>query len=229
MKYVAALVAGLLTGALLFVLGLYYNPFADQPTVSPLAVTENPVMELNYDAVPAEGLLYTDHGESNITPIPDRVNELWEPAVEDTAILVTILEDSQGGSSGIGIKYRTKSEQTALLRADATANSIWHVYLPERGTFMIDQTENYWSYIRDILIPARISTGNSWRGTFHRIMTSGPGALGTARVSGGSGLFRGQTTESVESLTARGYSARSGPVAMEGSLSVIVPQQVASE
>ena len=99
MKYVAALVVGLLTGALLFVLGLYYNPFADQPTVSPLAVTDNPVMELNYDAVPAESLLYTDHGESNITPIPDRVNELWEPAIEDTAIFVTILEDSQGGSS----------------------------------------------------------------------------------------------------------------------------------
>ena len=80
--------------------------------------------------------------------------------------------------------------------------------------------------IRDILIPARLSAGDSWRGTFHRIMTSGPGSLGTARVTGGSGLFGGRTSESVESLTARGYSVQSGPVAMEGSLAVVLPQPV---
>ena len=228
MKYFASLFAGLITGAAIFLAGLYFNPFADQPTVSPLAVTDNPVMDLTFTAVPAESILYTDHGNSNISPLPDRVNELWEPAIEDTAILVTMLEDSQGGA-GIGIKYRSRSESTAVLRAEATANSVWHVYMPGRGTFMIDQTENFWSYIRDILIPARLSSGSSWRGTFHRITTSGPGSLGTARVTGGSGLFQGQTSESVESLTARGYSARSGPVSMEGSLTVVVPQPVVAQ
>lgn len=225
MKYVVTLVAGMLAGLALFLAGMYFNPFAGQPSVSPLAVTDSPVMDLGFSAVPAEGILYTDHGESNVAPKPDRVNELWEPAIEDTSILVTLLENSQGGA-GIGIKYRSRSESTAPLRAEATTNSIWHVYMPGRGTFMIDQTENYWSYIRDILVPARLSAGDSWRGTFHRIMTSGPGSLGTARVTGGSGLFRGRTSESVESLTARGYSVQSGPVAMEGSLAVVLPQPV---
>jgi hypothetical protein len=228
MKYFVSLFAGLLTGVALFMAGLYFNPFAGQPSVSPLAVTDNPVMDLGFTAVPAESILYTDHGESNIAPLPDRVNELWEPAIEDTAILVTLLEDSQGGA-GIGIKYRSRSESTAVLRAEATTNSIWHVYMPGRGTFMIDQTENLWSYIRDIIIPARLSSGSSWRGTFHRITTSGPGSLGIARVTGGSGIFQGQMSESVESLTARGYSARSGPVSMEGSLTVVVPQPVVAQ
>ena len=97
MKYLFALLGGILTGGLLFVLGLYHNPFSGQPSVSPLAVTDDRVMDLSYSAVPAESILYTDHGESPVKPMPDRVSELWEPAVADTRILVTSLQDSRGG------------------------------------------------------------------------------------------------------------------------------------
>jgi hypothetical protein len=228
MKYFVSLAAGLLSGAVIFFLGLYFNPFTGQPMVSPLAVTSDQVMDLSFSAVPAEAILYTDHGDSIVSPHPDRVAELWEPAVLDSRILVTVLQDSRGGA-GLGIKFSSKSEQTALIRGEAIASSVWHVYLPQQGTFMIDQTENYWSYLRDIVIPARWSSGNSWRGSFHRIMTSGPGSLGTARVTGGSGIFADQTSESVESLTARGYSADTGPVSMDGSLTVAVPQRVAAQ
>lgn len=218
----------MIAGAILFAAGLYFNPFMGQPTVSPLAVTSDQVMDLSFSAVPAEAILYTDHGESIVMPHPERVSELWEPAVADTRILVTLLGDSQGGA-GLGIKFSSDGEQTAPLRGDAAANSVWHVFLPDKGTFMIDQTENYWSYLRDIVIPAKWSSGNSWRGSFHRIMTSGPGALGTARVTGGSGSFAGMRSESVESLTARGYSASSGPVSMDGNLTVAVPRQIVAE
>ena len=89
---------------------------------------------------------------------------------------------------------------------------------------MIDQSENYWAYIRDVMIPARMSSGDNWRGIFHRVMTSGPGSVGTAQVSGGSGDFAGITAESVESLTVNGYSSATGPVSMEGSLTIAMPQ-----
>jgi len=230
MKYVISIGLGLLTGAALFVAGFYLNPFVGQPMVSPLSVTDDRVVELSFSAVPSDAILYTDHGESIVTPRPDRVAELWEPAVDDTDVFVTVLQDSRGGTAGIGIKMRSKSEDTALIRGQALANSVWHIYLPGQGTMMIDQTENYWSYIREVMIPARWSSGDNWRGTFHRVMTSGPGSLGTARVSGGSGELAGVTTESVESLTAAGYSAASGPVSMDGSLTIAIPQQqVASQ
>lgn len=228
MKYFVALLLGILTGGAIFALGLYYNPFTGQPAVSPLAVTDDRVLDLTYSAVPAESILFTDHGESNVQPIPDRVSELWEPAVVDTQILVTGLHDSSGGL-GLGIKFSSDSESTALLRGEALVNSVWHVYLPGQGSFMIDQTENYWSYVRDIVIPASWSSGNSWRGSFHRITTSGPGSLGTARVTGGSGYFAGVESESVESLTATGYSSDSGPVSMDGSLTVAIPQRIAAQ
>lgn len=228
MKYLVALVLGILTGGALFAVGLYYNPFTGQPTVSPLAVTEDRVLDLSYSAVPAESILFTDHGDSNVEPRPDRVSELWEPSVVDTQILVTSLQDSRGGI-GVGIKFSSHSEASAPLHGEALVNSVWHVYIPDQGTFMIDQTENYWSYLRDIVIPASLSSGDSWRGSFHRITTSGPGSLGTARVTGGSGYFAGVESEAVEALTASGYSSVSGPVSMDGNLTVAIPRRIAAQ
>jgi len=224
MKYFLSLFAGIAIGAAVFMVGLYYNPFQGQPAVSPLAVTDQRIIELSFSGVPADALLYTDHGESWVEPHPDRVAELWEPAVADTRLTVTMLEDARGKVAGLGIKFLTASEATNVINGEALADSIWHVYLPGQGTFMIDQTENYWTYIRDVVVPARWSSGDSWRGSFHGILTSGPGSLGTARVSGGSGLFANLSSEAVESVTARAYSAVTGPVSMTGSLAIALPQ-----
>jgi len=64
MKYVISLLLGALLGALLFSLALYYNPFAAQPTISPLSVTQDRVINLSYSAVASDAILYTDNGES---------------------------------------------------------------------------------------------------------------------------------------------------------------------
>ena len=229
MKYFVSLIIGVTIGAVLFALGLYYNPFTSQTMVSPLAVTNERVIDLSYSAVPQEGILYTDNGESIIEPYPNRVVTLMEATVVDTRILVTELQDGGGDPAGIGIKFSSESEQTRLIDGEALANSVWHVYLPGKGTFMIDQTENYWSYIREVIIPARISSGKNWRGAFHGILTSGPGPLGTGGVSGGSGLFQNLESEAVESLTARGYSADVGPVSMSGHLTITLPEIVPPE
>lgn len=224
MKYIIALIGGFVVGALIFAVAMYHNPFISQPTVSPLAVTDDRVIDLSYSAVPADAILYTDHGESIVTPLPDRVAELWEPAVSDTRLIVNLLRDGRGSRAGIGIKFSTASEKTAVIRGEALVDSIWHIYLPDQGTFMVDQVENYWAYLRDIVVPARWSSGKNWVGNFHHIMTVGPGSLGTGRVTGGSGIFANVASEAVESLTARGYSATSGPVSMSGNLSVSLPQ-----
>jgi hypothetical protein len=228
MKYVISLLIGAFLGALLFSSILYYNPFAVQPTISPLSVSQDRVINLSYSAVASEGILYTDNGESIVTTHPDRVADLWELAIIDTRVFVTKLRNVRGEVTGIGFKFSSDSEQTSLINADAEVNSVWHIYLPGQGTFLIDQTENYWTYIHDIVIPARWSSGDNWKGSFHSIMTSGPGALGIARVTGGSGDFAGQGSEAVESLTASAYSALDGPVSMSGNLTIIAPTATAN-
>lgn len=223
MKYLIALMIGMSLGAALFVVGMYYNPFAEQMMVSPLAVSDAEHMDFKFSAVPAETILYTDNGESIINTHPDRVAELREQTVVDTRIAVVRLNDSRGEAVGIGIKFSSDSEQTALINSQALVNSAWHIYIPGQGTLLIDQVENYWSYMREIVVPARWSSGDNWKGSYFRIVTQGPGALGTARVTGGNGIFAGMSSEAVESLTARAYSAIEGPVSMSGSLTITLP------
>lgn len=225
MKYLASILLGIIVGALLFAGGLYYNPFAEQIAVSPLAVSADRQMDLTYSAVPDEMILYTDHGESNIQPHPNRVAELWERTIVDTRIAVTVLHDPRGDPAGIGIKFATDSEQTSLIDSEILVNSAWHIYVPGRGTLFVDQVENMWSYLRQIVMPARWSSGDSWRGSFFRIMTQGPLPLGTARVAGGTGEFAGVSGEAVESLTAQAYSANGGLVSATGRLTISLPRE----
>ncbi len=224
MKYLISTLIGFVVGALLFVLGMFFNPFAEQLAVSPLAVSTNEQLDFTYTSVANESILYTDHGESNIKPHPERVAELWEPAIVDTRIAVTVLEDGRGEVAGIGIKISTDSEQSALISSEILINSAWHIYVPGQGTLFVDQIENYWSYLREVVVPARWSSGDNWRGTFFRIMTQGPFALGTARVTGGTGKFSRMSGEAVESLTARAYATDGGLVSANGELAVSLAQ-----
>lgn len=224
MKYVISLLVGMFIGAGLFVAGVFFNPFTAQQAISPLAVTDDRILELGFSPVPGESILFTNDGESAAPPYPDRVADLWEPAVANSSVLVTELADARGQLAGIGIKSSSLSETTDLLFGKAMVSSTWHVYLPGQGTLVMDQSENYWSYLRQIVIPARWSSGDNWRGSFHGITTAGPGALGTARISGGSGDFAGLTSEAIESVTAKAYSANAGPVSMTGSLTITMPQ-----
>lgn len=220
MKYVISLIAGVIVGGALFLLILYYNPFAGRHNVSPLVISGQDLIDLTYSAVPGDAIAFTNNGEASVRPQPQKIAELWEPAIENTRILVTVLSDVRGDPLGIGVKFSSDSESTRLLNAELLVNSVWHIHLAESGTFFIDQTENLWSYIRNIVVPAHWNSADSWRGSWFGITTVGPGALGTARVTGGSGRYANSTTEAVESWSAGAYSALQGPVAMTGSLTI---------
>ena len=223
MKYAISLVIGMILGVTLFVLGLYYNPFVGNPSVSPLAVSDLDMVDLSYSLVASDSIAFTNNGESHVKPHPAKVLQLWEPTVDRTRGLVTVLTDSRGEPAGLGVKFSSDSEDTALLDGAVLVNSVWHIYLPGRGTFLVDQTENFWPYLRDIVIPARLSSGDNWRGSWYGIMSVGPGALGTARVTANTGPFIGSEAEAVESIAARAYSSNSGPVGMSGSLTIALP------
>ena len=220
MKYAISTAVGFVLGILLFFLGMYFNPFVEQLSVSPLAVTDARKLDLSFTAVTRESVLYTDSGESNIPPYPERVAELWEASIRDTRVSVSVLDDSRGQVAGIGIKYATDSEQSSLLNSEILVDSSWHVYVPGQGTHFIDQIENHWSFLREIVVPARWSSGDNWRGSFFRVMTKGPTALGTAVVTGGTGNYAGTSGEAVESLTAAAYATNGGLASAEGSLTI---------
>jgi hypothetical protein len=90
----------------------------------------------------------------------------------------------------------------------------------------VEQTENYWNFLRKIVLPAYWSSSNHWKGVWNGNMTVGPGALGTAAVTGGTGEFTGLESEAVEAVHASAYSVAQGPVSMEGRLAIDVSGNV---
>jgi hypothetical protein len=222
-KYLIALLLGVLVGAAAFLALLYFNPLAATNTLSPLSVSDKKLISLYYSAVADDSIVYTNDGESQVEPYPAKVLQLWEATIRRTTAVATVLNDSRNQPIAIGIKFSSDSESTSVLNAQANVDSVWHIYIPGRGSLFVQQTENYWGYLRDIVIPAYWSSGDNWRGQWTRNVTTGPGALGTARVVGGSGDFEGMESDGVESLVAKAYSVEKGPVAMTGELTVEIP------
>ena len=224
MKYVVALVLGLIIGAAILAVGVVYNPFTVDRVLSPLSVTEAQVIVLKFSRVPAESLVYTNNGDSVPSPYPEKVLQLWEAPIRKTSAMATVMRDARNQPAGIGIKISSLSESTHLLRGEAIVDSIWYVYAPQHGSMFIQQTENYLPFVREVAFPAWKSAANSWRGTWMGNMTSGPGALGIAAVSGGSGRVKGLDLDGVETLSVRAFSTDAGFVAAEGQLLIELPK-----
>lgn len=227
MKHLFALIAGLATGAVVsLALLLFVTP--SQPGLSPLDVGGGAQISLDFSGVAEDAILITNNGDSTLPTHPYRVPELWEPTINESSVLVTTLQNTRGEPIGLGIKFVSLSEKTRVLNGEMLADSVWHVYLPGRGTLLVEQSENYWAFLRDIVLPAHWNSNDSWRGNWQGTITSGPGPYGTARVYGGSGEFRSLETEAIETLTASAFSAVDGPVALEGRLLVDLPEDDAA-
>ena len=225
-KYVAGMLLGIALGVLVAAALLYFNPLAARNPLSPLSVSKNNILSLGYSGVPTDSIVYTNNGESRVQPHPEKVRELWEAPIRRSEVLLTVLTDSRNNPAGIGIKFSSESERTRLINGEALVDSAWHIHLVERGSLFVEQTENYWNFLRKIVLPAYWSSANHWKGVWNGNMTVGPGALGTAAVTGGTGEFAGLVSEAVEAINASAYSVAQGPVAMEGRLIIDVTGNV---
>lgn len=228
-RHLIALIIGLLLGATVAVALLFYNPMAAKNPLSPLSVTDQEIISLGYSAVAEDAIVYTNDGESRVHPHPVKVQQLWEASIRRTDVLVTVMSSSRNDPVGIGIKFMSDSEQTRIINGEVLVDSVWHILLPGRGSLFVSQTENYWNFLRQIVVPAYWSSGDSWKGSWYGNTTVGPGSLGTASVSGGFGEFAGLDSEAVEAISARAYSLANGPVAMEGHLTINVAGQAESQ
>ena len=223
MKYVLVLLAGLVSGAAVFALGMIYNPFVGTRMLSPLDVTDSQTVTLAYSAVASESVMFTNDGESRAKPHPEKVQQLWEASVRQTTAMATVLRDARGQVAGLGVKVSSAAESTRLLKGKALVNSIWYVNLPGRGSFFVEQSENYWDYLKEVVLPAYRSSANTWKGTWMGNITAGPGAVGTARVVGSSGEFDGMEMLGVEALSVGAWRVDGGLIAADGRLIIELP------
>ena len=223
MKYAISLLLGLLCGVALFIILLLNNPFTADRTLSPLSVGDAAVISLSYTTVPAKTIAFTNSGETRLQPHPKGIRLLREDTVALTDVMVTEMRDARGQTTGIGVKFSSRSERTNLLRGEALVDSAWYVQMPGRGSFFVGQSENYWQFIRKVLVPAYRNSANNWKGSWIGDLSAGPGALGVARVTGVGGSLLGLSMAAVESLSVQAYSTDQGPVSAEGRLLIEMP------
>jgi len=229
MKYLLVLIIGIISGAAIFATGVAFNPFISSQGLSPLAVTDSQTVALTYSGVASDGIVFTNDGESRVSPHPEKVLQLWEASIRKTTASVKELRDGRGQVAGLGIKMSSLSEATRLFAGKAIVDSVWYVYLPGRGGMFIEQTENYWDFLRGIVIPAYRSSANTWQGSWIGNLTAGPGALGTAKVTGSSGEFNGLEMLAVESLAVRAWRSVGGSLAADGQLLIELPPEVTDD
>ena len=223
MKYLLTLFLGLVSGAAIFAAAMIYNPFVADRGISPLAVTDSELITLSFSNVPSDAIVFTNDGDSQKKPFPEKVLQLWEAPIRQSSAMATVMRDARGQTAGVGVKFSSLSERTRLLRGEALVDSVWYIYLPERGSLFIEQFENHWTFFRDVGLPAYRSGAKNWKGNWIGDLTAGPEALGTAAVTGGTGSLQGLHMLGVESLSARAYSADNGPVSAEGRLLIELP------
>jgi len=223
MKYLITLLLGAIVGVVILAAVLIYNPFLAQRGISPLSVSDSELISLNYSSVPSDAIVFTNNGESQWKPYPEKTLQLWEPSIRLSSAMATVMHDARSQTAGIGIKFSSSSERTRLLRGEVLFDSVWYLYLPDRGSLFIEQSENYWPFIREVVAPAYRSSAKSWKGSWLGNLTTGPGALGTSFVTAGSGPLQGTKMQGVESLSAKAYSVDSGPIAAEGRLLIEMP------
>ena len=220
MKYVISLLLGIATGVVIAAAIVYNNPLSTQASLSPLSVSEGNQIALNYSAVASDSIVFTNNGEAIVHPYPEKVLQLWEAPIRLTETRVAVLHNGRNEPIGIGIKFSSQSERTRLLQGEALIDSAWHIFLPGQGSMLIEQSENHWPFLREIVIPAHWGSSDNWRGNWHGTITDGPGVLGTGRVYGGHGRFEGLRSEAIERMTAKAYSAELGPVTLDGQLTI---------
>lgn len=228
MKYLMALIVGMICGGVIALATVYYNPFSTQTSLSPLSVSGSQQLVLNYSAVASDAIIFTNDGESQVRPHPTKVLQLWEAPIRRSDARVSVLRDGRNQPVGIGIKFSSQSERTKLLQGEALIDSAWYVFMPGQGSLLIEQSENHWPYLREIVLPAYWSSADNWRGNWHGTITDGPGALGTGRVFGGSGRFSGLRSDAIETMSATAFSSEVGPVSMNGQLTIELAVETAN-
>lgn len=235
MRIWISLFLGFVVGAILFLSVFYFAPMSKAQTLSPLAVVDTQRYEYSYSLNSSDALIFTNNGNSRIRPNPLKVQEFWEPAIEHTQALVTVLHNANNQPVGLGVKFSSGSEQSRLLSGEILVNSAWHIYTTNAGSAFIEQTENQWSYLMGVVIPARVDSLKSfggdgdWQGVWFGNITDGPNALGTARVIGATGALKGNPAEAVEFIYAADYSDATGPVAETATMTIALTPEMDSD
>ena len=212
MKYLWALIGGLLVGAAVGGLLLYVNPLTGSRAMG--VGTFDRVLEYSF---PADVSAFTHSGRAPLPLKPAVVPELWETAVRSTVLGVITLSGDDARPEAVASRVITPSDRTELLGRGMIADDYWLVTVPGAGSLFVVSESNVWPLVKDTVLPVTL-LGRRWSGARSYVPTDGPGLRGTALVLGATGRFEVQEGSALERYRVNAFSRSEGLEDLSGEL-----------
>ncbi len=223
MRRLIAFLFGLLLGVGVVLAGIWYNPLGRDAIDVPINVTDNALI-LNYDSPISGSVFYVNSGLERLPRNPGSQDALYYPTQRGANVSVHVLKNRRGEPVGLGIKYFALNEASRVLPTSLVADSSWQVAIPGAGSFFIESQENYWPFVRAVLLPAALGDGR-WEGRFSADSTVGPKGTFEANFYGGSGVLAGRRGVASESFELERFSLRTtGEPATPFGVLTVVPE-----
>ena len=212
MKYLWALVGGLLVGAAAGGVLLYFNPLTGSRAAEIGAFDR--VLRYRF---PADVSVFTHGGRAPLPLQPAGVAELWETTVRSSALGALTLSEDDGRPEAVASRIIAPSDRTELLGRGMIANDYWLVTVPGAGSLFVVAESNLWPLIKDTVLPVTL-LGRPWSGTRSYVPTDGPGLRGTALVVGATGGFEAQEGSALERYRVNEFNRSEGLAELSGEL-----------
>ena len=200
MKYVLALLAGLVAGAAVAIAALYFNPLT-QRSAEPGG---SPDWSLQFGLAPAATWIATHDEKLGLPVVPSEVPLLWEPGIKGSLLTALPLHDASGRLAAFGSRVTVPSAATEFLRAGLLVDDFWLISIPGQGTLFMHAVNNEWPLVRDTVVRVDL-LNRDWKGPGAYAPTVGPGEAG-ASVTGLSGAFAGRTGHGRERSALNNYT-----------------------
>jgi hypothetical protein len=205
MKYLLALIVGIVTGAAAGVVLLYFNPLTQTGTAS---LPDEP-LTFEYALPRGDALIVTHGGMSNLPRVPESVPELWESTIAKVGLNVLSLTGPDGRPHALASRVSVPSAATNLLLGGAIVTDYWLVTVPGEGSFFVHADNNLWPYLKDVVLPARY-LGQALQANRSYSPTVGPAADRSAEVHGATGRFAAMTGKARASYRIEDFDETEG-------------------
>ena len=202
---------GVLAGALLVLLALYFYPFEHLTRTERVLPSFGAGHEVQTFTLrgrldgSGDAVSITHGGKVPFAPQPRDVQLLLEPAIASGLALITRVRDASGRVVGVATELESGHEDSNLLAGKLMTHTTWTVVAPGRGALVLYQVEDNWTLATRIVGPA-LAFGRPWRGTWHNVNTLGPLPQGHGQIVAATGEFAGRTGTFVEDAVMREFA-----------------------
>lgn len=211
MKYIAALIAGIVVGAAVAVLFVVKSPYT--PTTD--SRLSDPTLTLTPTSSGSVQILNSATGYPWLRQQPASALKP-EVAGARTSVQVFSAPTDVTGVPSYAVRFAALSNNGKPINGELAEESVWHVVVPGYGSLIIGGTDNLWAFAREAAMP--LVRQQDWRGNA-QIRTTGLQGTESADVLGVSGAFVEATGRAEYLQRVRSVSLTQG-TAFEGQLRV---------